>query len=78
MSDPPPHLKRLNCAQEADGEDPLGRPAQYFAGVETLNLYKRAIRAVALRGNSRCDRPGRHPGSAAFQNDEAGFGRAQI
>ena len=48
------------------------------AGAAARNLYKRAIRDRLSRGNSRCDRPGRHPGSAAFQNDEAGFGRAQI
>jgi hypothetical protein len=43
------------------------RPAQYFAGVEALNLYKRAIRDKVSRGNLRRDRPGRHPGSAALE-----------
>jgi small subunit ribosomal protein S15 len=36
------------------------------AGAAARNLYKRAIR-VALSRDLRCDRPGRHPGSAALE-----------
>jgi small subunit ribosomal protein S15 len=41
-------------------------PQPESAGVRAGNLYKRPIRANVAR-DLRCDRPGRHPGSAAFQ-----------